>query len=186
MLLMKKGLIVRTTGSWFTVEDENGELFDCKVKGNFRIKGIRSTNPVAVGDKVNFMVQNDTKISGKRKTGWIYSIKDRKNYIIRRSPNLSKQSHIIAANIDQAILLATIIEPVTTTLFIDRYLASAEAYNVPVLLVFNKTDLYGPEETTIMKNLILIYSKIGYRCLTTSAETGEFFQAEDGIRDKAT
>lgn len=184
-LLMKKGLIVRTTGSWFTVEDENGELFDCKVKGNFRIKGIRSTNPVAVGDKVNFMVQNDTKISGKRKTGWIYSIKDRKNYIIRRSPNLSKQSHIIAANIDQAILLATIIEPVTTTLFIDRYLASAEAYNVPVLLVFNKTDLYGPEETTIMKNLILIYSKIGYRCLTTSAETGEGIEdLENELKDK--
>lgn len=184
-LLMKKGLIVRTTGSWFTVEDENGELFDCKVKGNFRIKGIRSTNPVAVGDKVNFMVQNETKISGKRKTGWIYSIKDRKNYIIRRSPNLSKQSHIIAANIDQAILLATIIEPVTTTLFIDRYLASAEAYNVPVLLVFNKTDLYGPEETTIMKNLILIYSKIGYRCLTTSAETREGIEdLENELKDK--
>ncbi len=182
---MKKGLIVKTTGSWFTVEDERGELFDCKVKGNFRIKGIKSTNPVAVGDIVNFMVQNETEVAGKNRTGWIYSIKDRKNYIIRRSPNLSKQSHIIAANIDQAILLVTIIAPVTTTLFIDRYLASAEAYNIPVLLVFNKIDLYGDEEITVMKNLISIYSKIGYRCLKTSAETGEGIEKlKDELKNK--
>jgi ribosome biogenesis GTPase len=182
---MKKGLIVKTTGSWFTVEDERGELFDCKVKGNFRIKGIKSTNPVAVGDIVNFMVQNETEVAGKNRTGWIHSIKDRKNYIIRRSPNLSKQSHIIAANIDQAILLVTIIAPVTTTLFIDRYLASAEAYNIPVLLVFNKIDLYGDEEITVMKNLISIYSKIGYRCLKTSAETGEGIEKlKDELKNK--
>ena len=182
---MKKGLIVKTTGSWFTVEDERGELFDCKVKGNFRIKGIKSTNPVAVGDIVNFMVQNETEVAGKNRTGWIHSIKDRKNYIIRRSPNLSKQSHIIAANIDQAILLVTIIAPVTTTLFIDRYLASAEAYNIPVQLVFNKIDLYGDEEITVMKNLISIYSKIGYRCLKTSAETGEGIEKlKDELKNK--
>ncbi len=171
--MTKKGLVVKTTGSWFTVEDEQGKLFDCKVKGNFRIKGIKSTNPVAVGDRVNFLIQNEAKTKKREKNGWITSIEDRKNYIIRRSPNLSKQSHIIAANIDQAILLVTITAPVTTTLFIDRYLASAEAYSIPVLLVFNKTDLYDSEDTIVMKNLIAIYSKIGYRCLSTSAVTGE-------------
>lgn len=171
--MTKKGLVVKTTGSWFTVEDEQGKLFDCKVKGNFRIKGIKSTNPVAVGDRVNFLIQNEAKTKKREKNGWITSIEERKNYIIRRSPNLSKQSHIIAANIDQAILLVTITAPVTTTLFIDRYLASAEAYSIPVLLVFNKTDLYDSEDTIVMKNLIAIYSKIGYRCLSTSAVTGE-------------
>lgn len=183
--MTKKGLVVKTTGSWFTVEDEQGKLFDCKVKGNFRIKGIKSTNPVAVGDRVNFLIQNEAKTKKREKNGWITSIEDRKNYIIRRSPNLSKQSHIIAANIDQAILLVTIIAPVTTTLFIDRYLASAEAYNIPVLLVFNKIDLYGDEEITVMKNLISIYSKIGYRCLKTSAETGEGIEKlKDELKNK--
>ncbi|WP_372936236.1 GTPase RsgA, partial [Mariniphaga sediminis] len=139
---MKQGVVIKTTGSWFTVEAENGELFECKVKGNFRIKDIKSTNPVAVGDKVNFSVQDDIHNNAEVKTGWITSIEDRKNYIVRRSPNLSKQSHIIAANIDQAVLVATVAWPVTTTTFIDRYLASAEAYRIPVLLVFNKIDLY--------------------------------------------
>ena len=166
---MKKGLVIKTTGSWYTVEDENGEYFDCKVKGNFRIKGIKSTNPVAVGDRVNFTVQKDLKSHSDLEAGWITGIKDRKNYIVRRSPNLSKQSHIIAANIDQAVLVATIAWPVTTTTFIDRYLASAEAYRIPVLLVFNKTDLYSTEEMQKMTQLIAIYSKIGYSCVPTSA-----------------
>lgn len=151
------------------MEDENGENFDCKVKGNFRIKGIKSTNPVAVGDRVIFTVQEDLKSHSDLTAGWITGIEDRKNYIVRRSPNLSKQSHIIAANIDQAVLVATISWPVTTTTFIDRYLASAEAYRIPVLLVFNKTDLYTDAETIKMNELISVYSKIGYSCIATSA-----------------
>jgi ribosome biogenesis GTPase len=170
---VKQGVVIKTTGSWFTVEAENGELFECKVKGNFRIKDIKSTNPVAVGDKVNFSVQNDIHNNAEVKTGWITSIEDRKNYIIRRSPNLSKQSHIIAANIDQAVLVATVAWPVTTTTFIDRYLASAEAYRIPVLLVFNKIDLYSKEEKARMNELISIYSKIGYLCLSTSAKENQ-------------
>ena len=162
-------MVIKTTGSWYAVEDENGEYYECKVKGNFRIKDIKSTNPVAVGDRVNFTVQNDSKAKPAFKTGWITSIEDRKNYIVRRSPNLSKQSHIIAANIDQAVLVATVAWPVTTSTFIDRYLASAEAYRIPVLIVFNKTDLYTMEETGRMNELISVYSKIGYSCLATSA-----------------
>lgn len=167
---MKEGLIVKSTGSWFAVEDENGEVFDCKVKGNFRIKGIKSTNPVAVGDFVNFIVQDDPENHFDKKRGWITSINDRKNYIVRRSPNLSKQSHIIAANIDQAVLVVTIAGPVTTTTFIDRFLASAEAYRIPVLLVFNKTDRYNEEQKQKMNELISVYSHIGYECLQTSAK----------------
>ncbi len=162
--------MIKSTGSWFGVEDENGEVFDCKVKGNFRIKGIKSTNPVAVGDIVNFLVQKDPESLFDEKRGWITSIEDRKNYIVRRSPNLSKQSHIIAANIDQAVLIVTIAWPVTTTTFIDRFLASAEAYRIPVLLVFNKIDRYNTEQQNKMDELILVYSKIGYKCLKTSAK----------------
>ena len=169
---VKHGLVVKTTGSWFTVEGENGELIDCKVKGNFRIKDIKSTNPVAVGDRVSFILHEEQHQTGI-KTGWITSIEDRKNYIVRRSPNLSKQSHIIAANIDQAVLVATLSAPVTTTTFIDRYLASAEAYRVPVLILFNKTDLYGAEESEQLESLISLYAGIGYNCLTASAKTLE-------------
>lgn len=167
---MKKGLVIKTTGSWFAVEDENGEIFDCKVKGNFRIKGIKSTNPVAVGDVVKFTIQEDSENLFDKNRGWITSIEDRKNYIVRRSPNLSKQSHIIAANIDQAVLIVTIAWPVTTTTFIDRFLASAEAYRIPVLLVFNKTDKYNDQQKDKMKELISVYSQIGYKCLKTSAK----------------
>jgi len=166
---VKQGLVIKTTGGWYAVEDENGEYYECKVKGNFRIKDIKSTNPVAVGDLVNFIVSNDLKANQALKTGWITGIEERKNYIVRRSPNLSKQSHIIAANIDQAVLVATVAWPVTTTTFIDRYLASAEAYRIPVLIVFNKTDLYSEKDTERMNDLISIYSKIGYSCLATSA-----------------
>lgn len=155
------------------MEDENGENVECKVKGNFRIKGIKSTNPVAVGDRVIFTVQKELKSPTDLSAGWITGIEDRKNYIVRRSPNLSKQSHIIAANIDQAVLVATISWPVTTTTFIDRYLASAEAYRIPVLIVFNKTDLYTEEESARMQELIAIYSKIGYSCLATSVKNNQ-------------
>lgn len=181
---MKKGLVIKTTGSWYTVEDENGEYYECKVKGNFRIKDIKSTNPVAVGDRVNFTIHPDLKDKNIR-TGWITSIEQRENYIVRRSPNLSKQSHIIAANINQAVLIVTLLSPVTTTTFIDRYLASAEAYRVPVLIVFNKMDLYGEEEISLLNELISVYSIIGYRCLTVSAKNNSGIDSlKDALKNK--
>ena len=157
-----KGLVVKNTGSWYTVLTDDGQLFDCKVKGNFRIKGIRSTNPVAVGDRVTVNAE-----------GWIVDIDDRRNYIIRKSINLSKQSHIIAANVDQALLIVTVNYPQTSTTFIDRFLASAEAYRVPVILVFNKTDLLDADEARYQQMLVTLYETIGYQCLQVSAETGE-------------
>lgn len=165
---MKQGLVIKSTGSWFTVESENGELFECKIKGKFRIKDIKSTNPVAVGDRVQFSVQSTSE---DKNIGLITSISERKNYIIRRSQNLSKQSHIIAANIDQAVLVVTLVYPVTTTTFLDRYLASAEAYRIPVLIVFNKIDRLNEEQRLELNSLTDIYTKIGYQCITTSATT---------------
>lgn len=161
-----RGLIVRNTGSWYTVKTDDGQLFDCKVKGTFRLKGIRSTNPVAVGDVVTITPSPDGL------TALIDGIEDRRNYIIRKASNLSKQSHIIAANVDLAALVATIAHPETSTIFIDRFLASAEAYRVPVLLIFNKTDLYNEEELGLMNELVALYRSIGYKCLTCSAEKG--------------
>jgi ribosome biogenesis GTPase len=165
---LKQGLVIKSTGSWFTVESENGELFECKIKGKFRIKDIKSTNPVAVGDHVEFSIQS---ASNDRNVGLITSISERKNYIIRRSQNLSKQSHIIAANIDQAVLVVTLYFPVTTTTFIDRYLASAEAYRIPVLIIFNKTDRLNQVQLNERNSLIDVYTKIGYHCISTSATT---------------
>ncbi len=165
---MKQGLVIKSTGSWFTVESENGELYECKIKGKFRIKDIKSTNPVAVGDHVEFNIQST---SNEKNVGLITSISKRKNYIIRRSQNLSKQSHIIAANIDQAVLVVTLNYPVTTTTFIDRYLASAEAYRIPVLIVFNKTDRLNEDEKIALISLIEVYTNIGYQCISTSATT---------------
>jgi ribosome biogenesis GTPase / thiamine phosphate phosphatase len=167
---LKKGIVIKSTGSWYTVEDETGDLFDCKIKGNFRIKGIKSTNPVAVGDHVRFSPLPASETDNTPKMGLIVSIDKRRNYIIRRSQKLSKQSHIIASNIDQAVLVVTLSYPVTTTTFIDRYLASAEAYRIPVLIVFNKTDLYNTQQKNELQLLIKIYHKIGYECLHTSAE----------------
>jgi ribosome biogenesis GTPase len=161
-----RGLIVRNTGSWYTVKTDDGQLFECKVKGTFRLKGIRSTNPVAVGDVVSITPSPDGQ------TALIEDIEDRRNYIIRKASNLSKQSHIIAANVDMAALVVTIAHPETSTTFIDRFLASAEAYRVPVLLIFNKTDLYDEEELRQMHELVLLYQSIGYRCQTCSAEKG--------------
>lgn len=174
---MNKGLVIRSTGSWYTVEDENGNVFECKIKGNFRIKDIKNTNPVAVGDLVQFQIISDKDTGKTGKVGLISSISERKNYIIRRSSNLSKQAHIIAANIDQAILMITLRFPVTTTTFIDRYLASAEAYRIPVVLVFNKTDLYNSAEKEQLEKLQFIYENIGYKCILTSAIS------KDGIEE---
>ena len=156
------GLVIRNTGSWYTVKTDDGSLIECKIKGNFRLKGIRSTNPVAVGDRVK-IVRN---VEG---TAFITDIGDRSNYIIRKSPNLSKQSHIIAANIDQAFLIVTVNHPQTSTTFIDRFLASAEAYRIPVILVFNKIDILSPEDVEYQKMMVHLYETIGYECLSVSA-----------------
>ena len=155
------GLVIKNTGSWYTVLTDDGQLLDCKVKGNFRIKGIRSTNPVAVGDGVTVGAGN-----------WITEIDDRKNYIIRKSINLSKQSHILAANVNQALLVITVSKPETSTTFIDRFLASAEAYRVPVILIFNKVDLLNDDELRYQQMMIDLYETIGYECRAISAETG--------------
>lgn len=155
-----KGLVIKNTGSWYTVRTDDGQLIDCKIKGNFRLRGIRSTNPVAVGDHVEVC------------DSFIVEIEDRRNYIIRKSINLSKQSHIIAANVDQALLMVTVVKPQTSTTFIDRFLASAEAYRVPVILVFNKTDLLDADELRYQQMMIQLYETIGYQCRAISAEAG--------------
>ena len=164
------GLVVRNTGSWYTVRTDDGQLIDCKVKGNFRLRGIRSTNPVAVGDCVTVMPNTEG-------TAFITEIEDRRNYIIRKSINLSKQSHIIAANVDQAFLVITVSRPQTSTTFIDRFLASAEAYRVPVCLIFNKTDLLDDDERRYQQMMKQLYETIGYECRAISAETGEGVEA---------
>ena len=161
-----KGLVIKNTGSWYTVLTDDGQLLDCKVKGNFRIKGIRSTNPVAVGDHVTVGEGN-----------WITEIDDRRNYIIRKSINLSKQSHILAANVDQALLIVTVSKPETSTTFIDRFLASAEAYRVPVILIFNKGDVLNDDELHYQQMMIDLYETIGYECRVISAETGDGVEA---------
>ena len=162
-----KGLVIKNTGSWYTVKtDGEGKVIDCKIKGNFRLKGIRSTNPVAVGDRVEV-------VPNQEGTAFITHIEDRRNYIIRKSPNLSKQSHIIAANVDQAVLVVTINRPQTSTTFIDRFLASAEAYRINVILVFNKSDLLNDDERHYQEMMMTLYNTIGYQCLAISAATGE-------------
>lgn len=160
------GLVIKNTGYWYTVLTDEGETIDCKIKGNFRLKGIRSTNPVAVGDFV-------TILPNQEGTAFITAIDDRRNYIIRKSQNLSKQSHIIAANVDQACLVVTIAHPETSTTFIDRFLASAEAYRVPVILIFNKTDILDEDERRYLDMMMQLYRTVGYECVPLSAETGE-------------
>lgn len=161
---MDKGLVVKNTGSWYVVKTDDGRMVECKIKGNFRLKEIRSTNPIAVGDRVSISVNPEG-------TAFITAIEDRKNYIIRRASNLSKQSHIIAANLDQCMLVVTINYPETSTIFIDRFLATAEAYRIPVCLVFNKVDLYSDDETRYLDALINLYTHLGYACYKVSALT---------------
>lgn len=170
-----KGLVIKNTGSWYTVQTDDGQLLDCKVKGNFRLKGIRSTNPVAVGDRVILSApqSNLSPLTSDPSPLYISEIEDRRNYIIRKSINLSKQSHIIAANVDQAMLIVTVNRPQTSTTFIDRFLASAEAYRVPVVLIFNKTDLLDADELHYQQMLIHLYETLGYECQAISAETCE-------------
>jgi len=163
------GIVYKSTGSWYTVKAENGEFYECRIKGKFRIKGIKSTNPVAVGDLVRFEVET----IGDDTNGIIHEIEDRKNHIIRKSVNLSKQTHIIAANLDQVFLLVTLNNPPTSPVFIDRFLITAEAYEIPVILLFNKVDTYAPEELDEIKFLAALYRNIGHTCIGISAATGK-------------
>jgi ribosome biogenesis GTPase len=157
------GLVIRSTGSWYSVKADDGKVYECKLKGRYKIKGIRTTNPIAVGDFVSFEWKDDKKI------GLIHTIKDRKNYIIRKSVNLSKKAHIIAANIDQAILVVTMAFPRTSTGFIDRFLITTEAYHIPALLVFNKIDIYDEALNAAKEELKNIYENAGYPCIDVSA-----------------
>ena len=165
-----KGVVVKSTGSWYLVREfDRGKLYDCRIKGKFRVAGIKSTNPLAVGDFVSF--EPEEKDEGQ---GIIDGIEDRKNYIIRKSVNLSKRVHIIAANMDQALLVTTLAQPATSTGFMDRFLSTAEAYNIPTIIVFNKCDLYDSEEIrSELDYRKAVYSAIGYHCLETSATEGE-------------
>ena len=164
-----KGIVYKSTGSWYSVKAENGIFYDCRIKGKFRIGGIKSTNPVAVGDNVDFEVEK----KGDETVGVIRHIDERENYIIRKSVNLSKQTHIIASNIDVAFLLVTLNNPPTFTTFIDRFLVTAEAYHIKAVLLFNKIDTYTEDELLEIKFLAALYRKIGYECIGISAITGK-------------
>ncbi len=163
-----KGIVYKSTGSWYTVKTEQGNFYECRLKGKFKIKGIKNTNPVAVGDRVEFELEK----KGKQENGIINTIIDRENYIIRKSVKLSKQTHIIAANIDMAFLLVTLTNPTTYTTFVDRFLVTAEAYSIHTVLLFNKIDSYTKEELVEVMYLMDIYREIGYECLDISAKTG--------------
>lgn len=175
-----KGLVIKNTGSWYTVRTDDGRDIESKIKGNFRLKEIRSTNPIAVGDRVEIDIN-------KEGTAFITEIEDRKNYIIRRASNLSKQSHIIAANLDRAMLIATVNFPITTTVFMDRFLATAEAYQVPVMIIFNKIDRYKGEDEARLEELIRLYTSIGYPCAKLCAKTEEGMdELRAKLKDKIT
>ncbi len=157
-----KGIVIKSTGSWYSVRLSDGTIVDARIKGKFRLKGIKSTNPIAVGDNVLLKEEEDG-------TALIFDIEKRKNYIVRKSINLSKRSHILAANVDQAILIVTLSQPKTYTAFIDRFLVSAEAYHIPTIIVFNKIDIYTKEELEELSFLKYCYENIGYKCLEVSA-----------------
>ena len=163
------GLVYKSTGSWYTVKTNLGATYQCRIKGKFRLKGIKSTNPISVGDIVDFELETNND----DETGVIHKIHDRTNYIVRKSVNLSKQTHIIASNIDQVFLLITIDNPPTFTSFIDRFLVTAEAYQIKTVLLFNKVDTYSEETLDEVKYLAHVYRKIGYECIGISAETGK-------------
>ncbi len=163
---MTQGLVIKSTGCWYTVKTDDGAVVDCKVKGKFRLRGIRSTNPVAVGDRVSITIADDG-------TAFITEIENRRNYIVRRASNLSKESHIIAANLDAAVLVVTVEHPRTNLVFIDRFLATAEAYSVPVYIAINKSDVYNDEEMEYAQGVQHLYKTIGYETRLVSAETGE-------------
>ncbi|GAA3635331.1 ribosome small subunit-dependent GTPase A [Flavivirga jejuensis] len=163
------GLVYKSTGSWYTVKTDLGHTYECRIKGRFRIKGIKSTNPISVGDVVDFELETDNN----QESGIIHNIHDRTNYIVRKSVNLSKQTHIIAANLDQVFLMITINNPPTLTSFIDRFLVTAHAYSIKTVLLFNKIDAYDEETLLEVKYLAHVYRKIGYECIGVSAKTGK-------------
>lgn len=170
------GIVYKSTGSWYTVKSHDGDFMECRIKGKFRIKGIKSTNPIAVGDIVDYELDD----SADKTTGTIFNIHDRKNYIVRKSVNLSHQMHIIAANIDQVFLLVTINNPPTTTSFIDRFLVTAEAYGIEAVLIFSKDDTYDRATEDEQLYLQYVYSQIGYKCMRISAATGK---GVDGLKE---
>jgi ribosome biogenesis GTPase len=163
---LKKGTVIKSTGSWYKLMTDSGEMWNCRIRGKLRIKGIRSTNPVAVGDNVFFDIENQDELEGV-----ITKIEERKNYIVRKSINLSKRSHILAANIDRVYLLVTLVAPETPTGFIDRFLITAEAYQIPITLLFNKVDMFGEAEMEIINEVKSVYESIGYPCENISATT---------------
>lgn len=162
---MDQGIIIKNTGSWYTVKNKSGEFIQCRIKGKFRMQGIRSTNPLAVGDNVEYGLESDN-------TGIIQKIIPRKNIIVRKASNLSKKTQIMAANVDQAVLVATVDFPHTSTVFIDRFLSAAESYGIPAVLVFNKLDRYGEVEKDTLAEWLATYNEIGYLCIFTSAKNG--------------
>lgn len=177
---MAQGVVIKSTGSWYTVKTEDGNQVDCKVKGKFRLRGIRSTNPVAVGDRVHITVADDG-------SAFITEVEERSNYIVRRASNLSKESHIMAANLDMAVLVVTVEHPRTNLVFIDRFLATAEAYAVPVVIAINKCDIYNEEEMEYAQGVQHLYSTIGYETRLISASTGEGIEwLSEKIKDKLT
>ena len=178
-----KGVVLKSTGSWYQVRSfESGELFNCRIKGKFRVAGIKSTNPIAVGDVVHFHLEDH-----QEGQGIISAIQDRKNYIVRKSVNLSKQVHIIASNMDQALLVTTLAQPMTSTGFMDRFLSTAEAYSIPTIIVFNKIDLYDEEEMMELEYREAVYSAIGYKVLKTSAMQGIGLEKlKEKLKDKTT
>ena len=176
-----QGLVIKSTGSWYNVHGADGNNYDCRIKGKFRIQGIQTTNPIAVGDQVEFeMEPNSDK-------GVIFKLQERKNYIIRKSINLSKQAQIIAANMDQAFLVVTLASPRTSLGFIDRFLATAEAYSIPAVLIFNKLDLFHQEGLAILEEYKSIYENLAYPCYSVSALQGTNISTIEGLlKDKTT
>lgn len=174
-----KGLVIRSTGSWYAVLNEQGETVDCRIKGKFRIQGIKSTNPVSVGDRVEYEQPDPDQ------AGVITTIGDRKNYIIRKATKLSKQTHVIAANIDLALLITSLVTPATKIGFLDRFLVTAEAYNIPTAIVFNKADLYPDQALDLFTDLRALYEPLGYPCLLVSALDGTNLDVlSDLMKDK--
>lgn len=176
-----QGLVIKSTGSWYQVHAENGLDYDCRIKGKFRIQGIQTTNPIAVGDRIEFELEPNSE------NGVINKLHDRKNYIIRKSINLSKQAQIIAANLDQAFLVVTLASPRTSLGFIDRFLATAEAYDIPAVLIFNKLDLFNEDGLEVLEVYKSIYENIGYPCYSVSALEGTNIPVvENLLKDKTT
>jgi len=176
-----EGVVVKSTGSWYSVKLPSREYIQCRIKGKFRLEGIKHHNPIAVGDKV------EVEIEAGQGTGLITAIRDRKNYIIRKASNLSKQTHILASNLDQAMIVVSLVQPATSLGFIDRFLATAEAYHVPAIIIFNKSDLYGGPLKEILGDTVSIYEEIGYTCIVCSATRKEHIdELKELLKDKTT